>query len=275
MKSVDFLTGKGVDIAKALEIFGDIDTYNQTLGDFKSALEEKIPKLEELKNAHDMANYAIVVHSMKSDAKYFGFFNFAEVAYQHEMASKEGNVTFVEEDFNNLITKAKKVLGIVIEYLGTDDEPAQAAAPVEHLDTSPAPANDDLKIDKPTIIVADDSNIVRRFVDNSFKEEYNVLSTEDGQYTIDLLNANIGNKNIKCLLLDLNMPRKSGFDVLEFMKQHSLFDMVPVSIITGEASKEGIDNAFKYPVVDMLQKPFTGEDVKNLVNKTIESSDWI
>ena len=274
MKSVDFLTGKGVDIAKALEIFGDIDTYNQTLGDFKSALEEKIPKLTDLKQSHDMANYAIVVHSMKSDAKYFGFFNFAEVAYQHEMAAKEGNATFIEEDFDNLINKAKKVLGIVVEYLGTDDSSSEEAK-VEHLDTKPEPSNDDLKIDKPTIIVADDSNIVRNFVNSSFKDVYNVLSTEDGQYTIDILNANIGNKNIKCLLLDLNMPRKSGFDVLEFMKEHSLFDMVPVSIITGEASKEGIDNAFKYPVVDMLQKPFTGEDVKNLVTKTIESSDWI
>lgn len=274
MKSVDYLTGKGVDIAKALEIFGDIDTYNQTLGDFKSALEEKIPKLTNLKQSHDMANYAIVVHSMKSDAKYFGFFNFAEVAYQHEMAAKEGNATFIEEDFDNLINKAKKVLGIVVEYLGTDDGAGEETK-VEHLDTKPEPSNDNLKIDKPTIIVADDSNIVRNFVNSSFKDVYNVLSTEDGQYTIDILNANIGNKNIKCLLLDLNMPRKSGFDVLEFMKEHSLFDMVPVSIITGEASKEGIDNAFKYPVVDMLQKPFTGEDVKNLVTKTIESSDWI
>ena len=267
MKSVEFLTDRGVDVAKALEIFGDIDTYNQTVGDFVKALEEKIPKIKSLKDERDMANYAIVVHSMKSDAKYFGFFDLADIAYKHELASKEGNITFVDGDFDNLIKKALSTLSIVKEYLEDDNN---NAAPQEEVKE-----NDELKVDKPTIIVADDSNIVRKFVDMSFKDDYNVISTVDGEYTIELLKANIGNNNIRCLLLDLNMPRKDGFDVLEFMKQHNLFDMVPVSIITGEASKEGIDRAFKYPVIDMLQKPFTEEAVRNLVNKTIESSDWI
>ena len=267
MKSIDFLTEKGVDVAKALEIFGDIDTYNQTLGDFKIALEEKIPKITALKEERDMPNYAILVHSMKSDAKYFGFFDMADIAYKHELAAKDGNVSFVDEDFNNLVTKATNTLNIVKEYLEGESAPIEVKEEVN--------VSDDLQINMPTILVADDSNIVRKFVDMSFKDTYNVISTEDGQATIDYLSANASNNHIKCLLLDLNMPRKDGFDVLEYMKHNNLFGVVPVSIITGEASKEGIDKAFTYPVVDMLQKPFTEEAVKNLVNKTIGSQDWI
>ena len=270
MKSIDFLTNQGVDVAKSLEVFGDIETYNQTIGDFKAALEEKIPKLTELKDQRDMANYAIVVHSMKSDAKYFGFFDLADIAYKHELASKEGNITFVDNDFDNLMAKANASLELVKQYM--EEDGTTSSAPVESENSS---GNNEYEITVPTIIVADDSNIVRRFVDKSFKEKYNVISTVDDEETINILNANISNKNVKCLLLDLNMPRKSGYDVLEFMKQKNLFPMIPVSIITGEATKDGIEKAFTYPVVDMLQKPFTEEAVRVLVNKTIESSDWI
>ena len=34
MKDVSFLTSNGVDIEKALELFGDMNLYNQTLEDF-------------------------------------------------------------------------------------------------------------------------------------------------------------------------------------------------------------------------------------------------
>jgi len=36
MKSISFLESKGIDIPKSLELFGDMDTYNDTLNDFLS-----------------------------------------------------------------------------------------------------------------------------------------------------------------------------------------------------------------------------------------------
>lgn len=36
-----------------------------------------------------MANYAIEVHALKSDSKYFGFTRLAELALDQEMKSKE------------------------------------------------------------------------------------------------------------------------------------------------------------------------------------------
>ena len=46
-----------------------------------------------------MANYAIQVHSLKSDAKYFGFETLAELAYKHEMESKANNMYFVTDNY--------------------------------------------------------------------------------------------------------------------------------------------------------------------------------
>ena len=63
-----------------------------------------------------MENYAIEVHSLKSDAKYLGFIGLAEVAYQHELKSKENNMQFVEEDFENLEREYRKYLDIAKKY---------------------------------------------------------------------------------------------------------------------------------------------------------------
>ena len=65
-----------------------------------------------------MPNYAIQVHAMKSDSKYLGFTLLADLSYQHEMASKENNVDFVNNNYDNLINEANRIINIVKQYLG-------------------------------------------------------------------------------------------------------------------------------------------------------------
>ena len=80
MKDISFLENKGVDIKQALDIFGDAQTYNETIGEFLVGIHTKINQLIEMMNNADMNNYSITVHSLKSDAKYFGFTKLADLA---------------------------------------------------------------------------------------------------------------------------------------------------------------------------------------------------
>ena len=72
MDDVSFLISSGVDIQKSLELFGDMGTYHDKLGEFVSGIEQKLAKLNLYKTMQDMPNYTIFVHSLKSDAKNFG-----------------------------------------------------------------------------------------------------------------------------------------------------------------------------------------------------------
>lgn len=119
-----------------------------------------------------------------------------------------------------------------------------------------------------SIIVADDSNIIVNIVKKAFDGQYNILSAQNGQEAIDLLKSN-NLTEIVGMLLDLNMPEVDGFAVLEFMKQYNLFQRVPVSIITGDDDVENIDKAFEYGIIDVLKKPFSIDNVKKIVEKTI------
>lgn len=287
MYDVNFLISNGVDVNKSLELFGDIDTYNETVGEFLVSAKEKIAKLQKYKDDKDMPNYAIYVHSLKSDAKYFGFTKLADLAYDQELKSKEGDMFYIYEHYQELIDEVEKTINIVKKYISPESEvtsneqvptsttpaPAAVPAPVTPAPAAPLPTSSNIEpaevYSQKTILVVDDSNIIRNFVKRIFSEKYNIGMAKDGEEALNIIKANASNENIVAILLDLNMPKVDGFAVLTYMNEHQLFDSMPVSIISGDSTKDTINKAFTYPIIDMLGKPFTEADVKRVIEKTM------
>lgn len=112
-----YLRNNGVDLDHALELLGDMEMYNMTISDFVKDVEEKWNKIVEYKDKADMPNYAIEVHSLKSDCKYLGFMTLADISYQHELKSKENDLNFVQEHFDELFEQYQKVLEVARTYV--------------------------------------------------------------------------------------------------------------------------------------------------------------
>lgn len=117
-----YLRQHGVDLDKAMELLGDMEMYNMTLKDFFDEADNKWLKIVNYKNTNDLANYAIEVHSLKSDCKYLGFMRLAERAYEHELKSKENDANFVESHFKELEEEYNKVMNIIDEYNHLNDD---------------------------------------------------------------------------------------------------------------------------------------------------------
>lgn len=115
----NILKKNGIDYEKGTEILGDIETYNDMLGDFLEEVKEKKDNLEKYKNNGDMATYAIYAHSLKSDSKYFGFTKLIDLALSHEIAGKEGNIDFVKDNYDDLIKETDRIISVVKEYLNS------------------------------------------------------------------------------------------------------------------------------------------------------------
>lgn len=266
MKNISFLEKKGVNVSKSLELFGDVRTYNETIGEFLVSIHTKIKQLIEFMEHKDLENYAITAHSMKNDANNFGFTDLAEKALEHEKKAKEGDLYFINNHINDLIKKTNDSIILVQEYMNGDDVET-VEAKVDNEEIKP--------YTKKTILVVDDSNIIRNFVKRIFSDKYNVGTAKDGEEAINIIKANADNDFIETILLDLNMPKVDGFAVLEFMRQNQLLRKMPVSIISGDSSKETIDKAFTYDIVDMLSKPFNDQSVRMVVEKTLIYRDMI
>ena len=258
MKDVNILITNGANVKKALELFGDMETYDQTLEVFLSEVPQKIQKIKDYKEIGDMANYAIQVHSLKSDARYFGFDTLTDIAYQHELESKSNNMYYVTEHFDELIKETNRVINLVKKYMGVGSVNEEDYKKEENHDKA--------------ILVVDDSNIIRNFIFKIFNDSFDVIVANDGKEAIDIINDQDKSKKIKAILLDLNMPNVNGFEVLDYLKSNDLLKKYPTSIITGVDDKESIEKAYKYPIVDILLKPFNERDVKKILEKTLNNN---
>ncbi len=269
MKSINYLRQFGADIDSSLELFGDEATYNETLTEFQRGIDGKLAEIDKYYQQADMPNYAILVHSLKSDCKYFGFKELADIAYQHELASKESNINFVRTNYDKLLQEAKKVRKIVNDYF--DD-----SIPEESVTAPPSPAVEgtqggETKANEDIILVADDSEVIRIFVKKIFDAEYELAFATNGDEALNIIKEHLEDKRIKAILLDLNMPVRDGFAVLDYLKDNNLLGTMPVTIVSGDSSKEAIDKAFTYNIVDMLSKPFNEAKIKEVVERTINS----
>ncbi len=115
--NINYLKDNGINIDSALELLGDCETYNEILKEYVNSINDKITNLTNFKNSNDMENYAILVHSLKSESRYLGFDKLADICLQHELKSKENDATYVNNNFNILLTELNNILGIVKQYL--------------------------------------------------------------------------------------------------------------------------------------------------------------
>lgn len=257
MKDVNLLTSNGVNVEKSLELFGDMEMYDATLNDFLDAVDTKLANLKKFRETGDMPNYAIEVHALKSDARYLGFVALADLAYQFELKSKANDLMFVYDNYKTLREEALRVINLSKKYLG--------------MEVSENIINDMVfTVKEDAILVVDDSNLVANFIKKIFDNKYEVYIANDGEKAINILTGENKDK-IRCCLLDLNMPNVNGFEVLEYFKQNNLFIKIPVSIITGNDTRDQVENAFNYPIVDLLSKPFNERDIKRIIEKTLGS----
>ena len=117
------------------------------------------------------------------------------------------------------------------------------------------------------LLVVDDSSAIRKIIKAA--ADMLCMETEEAQDGIEALEklAVLYNE-IDLVLLDWNMPEKSGFDVLVEIRGNELYNDIPVMMVTTEGQKSSIVAAVRAGAANYLTKPFT---VEQLELKIIES----
>ena len=76
--------------------------YEATLKDFLNEIDSRWEKIKSYKESGDLANYAVEVHSLKSDCKYLGFTKLANISFLHELKSKDNDKEYINNHFKDL-----------------------------------------------------------------------------------------------------------------------------------------------------------------------------
>ncbi len=105
---------------------------------------------------------------------------------------------------------------------------------------------------KERILIADDEARMRKLVSDFLKKEgYVVTEAADGEEALDAFYAQ---KDVALLILDVMMPKYSGFEVLEEIRQSS---RVPVIMLTAKATEADELKGFALGVDEYVTKPFS------------------
>lgn len=102
-----------------------------------------------------------------------------------------------------------------------------------------------------TVLVAEDEMRIRKLIKDYLENEnYSVIEAEDGE---DALKKFYLNSDINLVILDIMMPKKTGFEVLKEIREES---DLPVLILTALGSSEDEIKGLELGADDYITKPF-------------------
>jgi len=116
------------------------------------------------------------------------------------------------------------------------------------------------------ILVADDSATDRMIIKNILSD-YCVLTARDGEETIRMLEEHDG---INLLILDLNMPKMDGFQVLEYIKENERYKNLRTIILTIYDEADNEIAGLKLGAVDYIRKPINMAAFKARIDVHVE-----
>jgi two-component system chemotaxis response regulator CheY len=118
------------------------------------------------------------------------------------------------------------------------------------------------------VLAVDDFPTMRRIVKTLLRQlgYNNVAEAEDGQVAL----AKLKQEKFDLVLLDWNMPRMTGLELLKVIRADDNLQNTPVVMITAEGRKEDVLEAVKAGVNNFIVKPFTAETLEEKLNKVLE-----
>lgn len=120
---------------------------------------------------------------------------------------------------------------------------------------------------KPRILVVDDEESIREFLEIMLKKEgYEITTAEDGQIALDLMKK----KSFDMVISDMQMPNVTGMELLKKVKEQSP-DIV-FMMITAFATTETAVEAMKIGAFDYITKPFKIDEVRINIANALRSS---
>lgn len=125
------------------------------------------------------------------------------------------------------------------------------------------------------IIVADDDPDDRIFIGEAFAEakfQPEISYAKDGEELMQYLRRTGAFEHLKgetlpnIILLDLNMPKMDGHEVLSELKSDPQLKRIPVIVLTTSKAEEDIFETYDLGVNSFITKPVSFEDLKSIAD---------
>ncbi len=168
----------------------------------------------------------------------------------------------------NIIEAGNKIKEIVSKLRNIEDAPvidyASNATMIDLKSPVPHPAIES----KPTVLVADDEELILELFHTVLEDEYEVCSVLNGDELLQVVNQRISEGNrLDIFFLDLYMPGHNGLQIFRELKK--INPEVKVCFITGYINDDLVKQAMEEGAIGYLYKPFKISDILEFIKKNV------
>lgn len=126
--------------------------------------------------------------------------------------------------------------------------------------------------ERPHILVVDDSITVRKVTEKLLISENMLVGTaKDGLEALEILEK----FDPDLILMDIEMPRMDGFEVLETVRQNPDWNHVPIIMISSRTAEKHQQRAEQLGANSFLGKPYQNQELMALIRRYLAlNPDW-
>lgn len=127
------------------------------------------------------------------------------------------------------------------------------------------------KVTGKKLLIIDDSDQIRWFLNHLFCKEYEVLEARDGKEGIQTAREKLPD----LILCDVMMPLKDGFEVCREVKADMLTRRIPLILLTAKVGSEDVITGIECGADDYITKPFDAEVLRSKVRSVLKRSEEV
>ena len=123
------------------------------------------------------------------------------------------------------------------------------------------------------VLIVDDSETVRAIIGKTLKLANvplkEVFQASNGQEALEVLKA----QWVDLVLTDINMPVMNGVELVNHMNEDETMKGIPVVVVSTDGSATRIEELKAKGIRGYIRKPFTPEQIKEIIVQTLGVSD--
>lgn len=122
------------------------------------------------------------------------------------------------------------------------------------------------------LLIEDNAADISLIKQNLLKHSPNCtfIIARDGEDAMKILKSSTEDSVPDLIILDLNLPKVSGYQVLSFLKSNSLFRQTPVVVFSTSSSAEDVRRVYENYGNCYIVKPFDLDEFQSAIQKIWE-----
>jgi len=136
-------------------------------------------------------------------------------------------------------------------------------------------------MDKKKVLLVEDNKddillVQRTFEKTKLSEKFELIVTQDGTEALSYLHNNGSGlssqmeKPSLILLLDLNLPRMNGFEILQHIRNNETTKFIPVIIFTSSKEDQDITKSYRLGANSFVRKPIDSKTFTSVIQQIVQ-----